>query len=58
MELEDLKGLKFYVLYCVLLVSFFAYSGMTGWKWYNDTPTESEKPIRTGRTGHVFRYHK
>ncbi|HEY0655864.1 MAG TPA: hypothetical protein VGD65_22165 [Chryseosolibacter sp.] len=58
MNWEDIKGLKFYLLYCLLLIGFFVYSGMTGWKWYNDTPTESERPATSGRSGHIYRYHK
>jgi hypothetical protein len=56
MDLEDIKGLKFYILYCFLLVAFFVYSGLTGLKWFNSTKTESERPV--GRSGHVYRYHK
>jgi TRAP-type C4-dicarboxylate transport system permease small subunit len=56
MSLNDLKGLKYYIFYCVIVLGFFIYSGITGWKWFNPTRTESERP--TGRTGHIYRYHK
>jgi len=57
MDLEDLKGLKYYVIYCVVLIVIFIYSGMTGWKWFNTTetgPTRSTTP----RAGYLYRYHK
>lgn len=55
MNKEDVKGLKFYILYCSILVAFFVYSGLTGWKWFNPTKTE---PTRTvGRSGYIPRYH-
>jgi hypothetical protein len=56
MNWEEIKSLKFFALYCLLLVSFFAYSSITGWKWFNPTKTEPSRP--TGRVGHVYRYHK
>lgn len=56
MNLDDIKGLRYYIIYCILLLSFFAYSGLTGWKWFNPTKTE---PTRThGRSGYLYRYHK
>lgn len=55
MHWNDIKGLKYYILYALLLVSFFAYSGMVGWKWFNSTQTEH---TRTTRTGSLYRYHK
>jgi hypothetical protein len=57
MNLEDLKGLKYYIIYCVALLSFFIYSGLTGLKWFNDTKIESSRPT-SGRPGHIYRYHK
>jgi hypothetical protein len=56
MNSDDLKGLKYYIIYSIVLICFFAYSGMTGWKWFNPTKTEPTRP--TGRPGHVYRYHK
>ena len=32
MDLDDLKGLKYYAIYCAVLIMFFIYYGMTGWK--------------------------
>ena len=45
MDSDDIKGLKYYIIYCLALMAFFVYSGMTGWKWVNDTETE---PARAG----------
>lgn len=56
MNWQDLKGLKYYIASSVLLISFFVYSGITGWKWFNTTETQSARPA--GRTGYIYRYHK
>jgi hypothetical protein len=56
--MEDLKGLKYYIIYAILLISFFCYSVITGWKWFNPTKTEPTRSSPTGRTGHIYRYHK
>lgn len=60
MNLQDIKGLKYYIAYSAIGVSAFVYSGFTGWKWFNPTKTEHTKSDenRTGRTGHIYRYHK
>jgi hypothetical protein len=58
MDLNDVKGLKFYIIYCLLLIAFFVYSGMIGWKWFNPTQTEPTKPNGTHRAGYIYRYHK
>jgi hypothetical protein len=56
MNWEEIKGLKYFLLYSLVIICFFAYSGLVGWKWFNMTKTE---PTRgTGRNGHVYRYHK
>lgn len=56
MDIDDLKGLRYFILYAVIVIGFFFYSGIVGWNWFNTTATESTRP--TGRTGHVYRYHK
>jgi hypothetical protein len=58
MNTEDLKGLRYYILYSLLVVGFFVYSGMTGWKWFNPTKTEPERTPTSRSGGHVYRYHK
>lgn len=57
MNWEDLKGLKYYAIYCLILIGFFFYSGIVGWKWFNPTSTETGRSPG-GRPGHYFRYHK
>jgi hypothetical protein len=58
MNWDDIKGLKFYIAYCFVLIAFFVYSGMTGWKWVNPTQTEPTKPGGTRGPGYIYRYHK
>ena len=43
MDLDDLKGLKYYAIYCAVLIMFFIYSGMTGWKWL--IPPKQNQPV-------------
>jgi hypothetical protein len=56
MKQKDLLGLKYYIAFGVLVVGFFIYSGLTGYRWFNPTKTEPHRPV--GRTGHIYRYHK
>jgi hypothetical protein len=56
---KEIKGLKYYLAYAVLMLSLFAYSGLTGWRWFHSTKTENTKGTRYIRgTGHYLRYHK
>ncbi len=59
MNLNEIKGLKYYLLYAGLTIGFFAYSGVVGWKWFNPTQTTHEKGGTAHRTGggRIF-YHK
>lgn len=54
MEWKNYKGLKWYLLFSLAVISFHVYSLSTGWKWINGTKKE------TNRTnGHTHRfYHK
>jgi hypothetical protein len=57
MDNEDLKGLKYYILYGIIVIGFFAYAGITGWKWFN--PTTAEPTRSATRSGYIHRsYHK
>lgn len=59
MDFEALRKFRFYVAYAVVLLVFFAYSGLAGWRWFHSTKTENTKGTRHVRgTGHYFRYHK
>lgn len=59
MNLSDLKGLKYYLIYALALLAFFTYSGMVGWKWFNPTKTERERSERApGTHGRSYIYHK
>ncbi len=51
--MENLKALRYYLAFCATVIVFFVYSSLTGWKWFNPTETESERP--TGR--HPGTYH-
>jgi hypothetical protein len=57
MNRKDINGLRYYIIYCIALLSFFTYSGLVGWKWFNPTKTEPVRG-RPGSTGHTYRYHK
>jgi hypothetical protein len=57
MNSDDLKGLKYYIIYAIVLIGFFVYSGITGWKWFN--PTKTEPTRTTNRIPYINRaYHK
>lgn len=58
MNWDDVKGLKYFIIYSILLVGFFVYSGLVGWLWFNPTQAEPTRGKTTGRSGHVYRYHK
>lgn len=58
MNLEELKGLKYYVAYAFVLLAFFFYSGITGWKWLNMTKTTKERSGTTHHGGRGYIYHK
>ena len=57
MDINEIKGLKYYIAYAVLVVGFFIYSGIVGLKWFNPTSVEHE---RTGgrHIGRSYIYHK
>lgn len=55
MKKEDLFGLKYYIASSLLILGFFAYSSMIGYKWFNPTKTE---PRSSGARGvHGYRYY-
>jgi hypothetical protein len=59
MNIEEIKGIKYYLIYAALAIGFFTYSGVVGWKWFNPTQTTHEKSERTHRgTGGRMYYHK
>lgn len=59
MNLDDFKGLKYYIGYAAVVMGFFIYSGMVGWKWFNPTHTEKEHNNGTHRVGgRSYMYHK
>jgi hypothetical protein len=58
MNRKELYGLKYFIGYCVVVIGFFLYSGIVGYKWFNPTQTEPSRPAG-GRGGHIYRsYHK
>jgi hypothetical protein len=54
MEWKDFKGLKWYILFSVLVITFHAYSLSVGWKWINSTKKETNSPNNTNRTYRFF----
>jgi len=57
MEMNELKGLRYYIAYAAVVIGFFVYSGVVGWKWFNPTTVEHQ---RTGghHVGRSYIYHK
>jgi hypothetical protein len=59
MKLEDLKGLKYFLVYGLIIVCAFAYSGVNGWRWFHSTRTEKQAGQRVHRgPNYFYRYHK
>lgn len=60
MKLADFKSLKYFIVYGLLAIGFFAYSGVVGKKWFNPTPThrEGERGTTHRTHGSGYRYHK
>ncbi|NOS93477.1 MAG: hypothetical protein HOP30_16270 [Cyclobacteriaceae bacterium] len=56
MQWNDFKGLKWYLLFAAIVISFHAYSLAIGWKWINTTHKETTHN-GTGQHGYRF-YHK
>ena len=59
MNWDDLKGLKYFLVYAAAIMSFFVYSSAVGWKWFNPTRTETEHTSGTHHhVGGRYIYHK
>ena len=59
MTLDDLKGLKYFIIFGTIVLGAFIYSGTIGWKWVNFTKTQKEKTTgQRGTRGTYYRYHK
>lgn len=57
MNLKELKALRYYLAFVFLVVSFYVYSGVVGWKWIGATSTETNTTENQG--GSRYRYfHK
>jgi hypothetical protein len=54
---DELKGLRYYIISAILLLSLFIYSDIIGWNWFNDTSTEQTRMHRVHSNGRYF-YHK
>lgn len=57
MDLQDIKGLKYYLACACIAIGAFAYSGVYGYKWFGSTPTEEERPSGTSRGPRIHRFH-
>lgn len=57
MSWNELKGLKYYLGFTALVVSFYIYSNMVGWRWLNPTKTTHEQGASRGHSRGYF-YHK
>jgi hypothetical protein len=57
---DELYALRYYFGFVLVLVSFYVYSGVTGWKWVGGEKTEKEKPEGGTHGGRYYRhyYHK
>lgn len=57
MNKKELFALKYYIGFCIAVLAFYVYSGLTGYRWFNPTKTEpGEHRPRTG-TGAYYRYY-
>lgn len=43
MNLKDIESLKYYLLFVLIALSTYVYSGVVGWKWLGATPTDKSK---------------
>ena len=59
MDWNEWKGLKYYIMYTIIILGFFVYSGLVGWRWFNPTQTTHEKSGTGGSRIHRgYYYHK
>lgn len=57
MKSKDLFALRYFIVFALLMLSFYAYSGIKGWKWIGATKTE--KAERNSDGTYRYRYfHK
>jgi hypothetical protein len=57
MNQKDIYALRYFIFFAFLLLSFYTYSGIIGWKWMGTTPTE--KAARNSDGTYRYRYfHK
>jgi len=59
--MKYIKALKYFLLYSLVLLSFYAYSESVGWVWWISTNTERERgEPGTHHSGgsHYRMYHK
>lgn len=57
MSWDELKGLKYYLGISAVVISFYIYSNMVGWRWLNATKTTQERSTTRGHSRGYF-YHK
>jgi hypothetical protein len=57
MSWDDLKGLKYYLGFAVVVISFYIYSNLVGWRWLNTTKTTHEQGASRSHSRGYF-YHK
>jgi hypothetical protein len=48
MKRQDLFGLKYFIAFGLVVIGFYVYSAMVGWKWFNPTSTEKNEPTKRG----------
>ena len=57
MNWKELGSLKYFVSFIAIVIGFYIYSGIIGWKWLGSTSTEKSRPNKDGT--HTQRYfHK
>jgi hypothetical protein len=55
MDKKDLYALRYYIGFGVIVIGFYMYSAITGYRWFNPTQTE---PTRSGgRAVHGTRFY-
>ena len=59
MNWNEIRGLKYFILYALIIMSGYAYANSVGWKLWNATPTTQEKSETHGpHHGPNYFYHK
>ncbi len=57
MNWKELGSLKYFVAFIAIVIGFYIYSGIIGWKWLGSTSTEKSRPNKDGTNTQRY-FHK